>query len=66
MSIFKYICSVITAIANAIAKLFGYMADVHHDNVEKEKEKEKQKDEASQALSDACDHGTIDDLIDAT
>ena len=66
MSVFKSICNAVTAIANAIAKLFNYMTAVHHDNVEKQKEKDKQKEEASNALQDACDNGTLDDLIDAT
>lgn len=66
MSVFKYICNAIIALANAVARVFGYMIIVHCDKVEKQKEQEKRQQEASQDLQEACDNGTLDDLIDAT
>lgn len=60
------IFAVIVAVSNAIVAIFGYMLALHNTKNDKTAQKEQKKKEAEKILEDACNNGTMSDLIDAT
>lgn len=60
------ILAVLVAISNAIVAVFGYMLALHNTKNDKSTQKEEKKKEAEKQLKDACDNGTLSDLLDAT
>ena len=60
------VLAVIVAVSNEIVAIFGYMLAMHNSKNDKNAKKEEKKKEAEQKLEDACNNGTISDLIDAT
>lgn len=66
MSTSATIFAVIVAVSNAIVAVFSYVLAKHNAKNDKQKQKEEKIDAANAALKDACDNGSISDLIDAT
>lgn len=58
--------AVIVAISNAIVAVFSYLLSSHNAKHDKEAKKQEKIDEANKQLEDACNNGTLSDLIDAT
>lgn len=66
MSTSATIFAVIVAVSNAIVAIFGYMLALHNTKHDKNTEKKNDIKNAEDKLKDACDNGTISDLLDAT
>jgi len=60
------IFAVIVAISNAIVAIFGYMLALHNTKNDKKAKKDEKIAEAEKQLEDACNNGTLSDLIDAS
>ena len=56
----------IAGLAQAIVAIFTYLLAVHNTRNDKNKQKQEKIDEAKDKLKDACDNGSISDLLDAT
>lgn len=59
------ILAVIVAVSNAIVAVFGYMLAKHNTTHDKDAKKEDQLKGAEKKLEDACNNGSMSDLIDA-
>lgn len=60
------IFAVLVAVSNAIVAIFSYMLAVHNTRNDKSAKKNDKIDSAEKNLKDACDKGTISDLLDTT
>ena len=60
------VLAVIVAVSNAIVAIFSYVLAVHNSKTDKNAKKEEQQKEAEKKLEDACNNGSMSDLIDAT
>ena len=60
------IFAVIVALSNAAVAVFSYLLAKHNSKNDKAAKKEEKQKEASQKLEDACNNGSISDLIDAS
>ena len=60
------IFAVIVAVSNAIVAIFGYMLALHNTKNDKDAKNEEKMKDAEKQLEDACNNGTMSDLIDAT
>lgn len=58
--------AVIVAVSNALVALFSYMLALHNSKVDKDAQKEEKKKEAEKKLEEACDNGSMSDLLDAS
>lgn len=62
----KSIYAVVIAVANAISAVFSYILALHNSGAKEKAKKEEIIKSAEKNLEDACNGGTISDLIDAT
>lgn len=60
------ILAVIVAVSNAIVAVFSYILAVHNKKNDKQTKKEEEIKEAEKKLEDACNNGSMSNLIDAT
>lgn len=60
------VLAMIIAVSNAIVAVFTYILAVHKSNNDKDKELANKQDKANAQLKEACDNGSLSDLIDAT
>lgn len=60
------IFAVLVAVSNAIVAIFSYMLALHNTKNDKSTKKAEEQSQAEDQLEDACDNGTLSDLIDAT
>lgn len=60
------IFAVIVAVSNAIVAVFSYIIALHNTKHDKQKLKEEKKEEANKQLEEACNNGTLSDLLDAS
>lgn len=58
--------TILTVVCQAIVAVFAYLLALHNTKNDKKIKKQEKIDEAKKLVSDACDSGSIDDLIDAT
>lgn len=58
--------AVVVAVSNALVALFTYLIALHNTCNDKSAKKAKECEKAEKQLDDACDKGTLSDLIDAT
>ena len=58
--------AVLVAIGQAIAAIFAYMLAVHNSKNDKQSQKQEKIDNAKQKVDDACNNGSLSDLLDAT
>ena len=65
-SISATLFAVIIAVSNAIVAIFGYMLAKHKTKNDKDMKKSEKIENAEKKLEDACNNGSISDLIDAT
>ena len=59
------VMGVIIAVSHAIVAVFIYMLAKHKTNADKEAKKQEKIEEAKKLVEDACDNGSLSDLIDA-
>lgn len=59
------ILAVIVAVSNAIVGLFTYLLAVHNTRNDKKAQREQKIEEAKKIIDDACDNGSLSDLVDA-
>ena len=59
------IFAVIVAVSNAIVGLFTYLLAVHNTRNDKKAHQEQKIEEAKKIIDDACDNGSLSDLVDA-
>ena len=57
--------AVVVAVSNAIVAVFSYILALHNTRHDKQLTKEEKKEEAEKQLEDACNAGSMSDLIDA-
>ena len=57
--------AVVVAVSNAIVAVFSYILALHNTTHDKQLTKEEKKEEAEKQLEDACNAGSMSDLIDA-
>lgn len=60
------IFAVIVAVSNAVVAIFGYLLARHNEKNDKTAKKQQSIKDAEQKLEDACNTGTLSDLLDAT
>ena len=66
MTMTSTIFAVLVAVSNAIVAVFTYLLAKHNHKNDKELHRQEKIDDAEKQLKDACDNGTMSDLIDAT
>lgn len=66
MAISASLLTMITAVGQAIVALFSFFLAVHNTKHDKKTQTEEKIANKEKQLDNACDNGTIDDLIDAT
>ncbi len=59
------VLAVIVAVSNAIVGLFTYLLAVHNTRNDKKAQREQKIEEAKKIVDDACDNGSLSDLVDA-
>ena len=57
--------AMIVAISNALVGLFAYLLALHNTRHDKQVQKEEKIEKAKAGVDDACDKGSLSDLIDA-
>lgn len=60
------IFAVIVAVSNAVVAIFSYILALHNTKNDKDTKKDEKKQQAENQLEDACNNGSLSDLIDAT
>ena len=60
------IFAVIVALSNAVVAVFSYILARHNTKNDKQKQKEEKIEAAEKKLEDACNNGSMSDLLDAT
>lgn len=60
------IFAVIVALSNAVVAVFSYILARHNAKNDKQKQKEEKIEAAEKKLEDACNNGSMSDLLDAT
>ena len=60
------IFAVIVAVSHAVVALFSYMLAKHNTKHDKEAKRKEKQEAAEKKLEDACNNGSMSDLIDAT
>ena len=60
------IFAVIVAVSNAVVAIFSYILALHNTKNDKDTKKDQKKQQAENQLEDACNNGSLSDLIDAT
>lgn len=58
--------TVLAVIGQAIAAVFAYLLTVHNTRHDKKAQKQEKIDNAKQKVDDACNNGSLSDLLDAT
>ena len=58
--------TVLVVIGQAIAAVFAYLLAVHNNRHDKKTQKQEKIDNAKQKVDDACNNGSLSDLLDAT
>ena len=58
--------TVLAVIGQAIAAVFAYLLAVHNTRHDKKTQKQEKIDNAKQKVDDACNNGSLSDLLDAT
>lgn len=58
--------TVLAVIGQAIAAVFAYLLAVHNSRHDKKAQKQEKIDNAKQKVDDACNNGSLSDLLDAT
>lgn len=58
--------AVIVAVSNAIVAIFTYILTLHNTKNDKNLKKDEKIENAEKKLEDACNNGSMSDLIDAT
>ena len=58
--------TVLVVIGQALAAIFAYMLAVHNTKHDKQTQKQEKIENAKHKVDDACDHGSLSDLLDAT
>ena len=66
MAINATLLTVIKAICQAIVAVFSYFLAVHNTKNDKKIKIEQKTSNAKDKIDDACDEGTLGDLLDAT
>ena len=57
--------AVIVAISHAIVAVFSYFLALHNTKHDKKAKKQEKIEEAKKIVEDACDNGSLSDLLDA-
>lgn len=60
------ITTLIAAFAQAIVAVFAYLLAVHNTKNDKKTQKQEKIEQAEKKVDDACNNGSISDLLDAT
>ncbi len=60
------IFAVLVAVSNAIVAVFSYLLAHHNTKTDKQAKKDEKIKEAEKELENACDKGSLSDLLDAT
>ena len=60
------ITTLIAALAQAVVAVFAYLLAVHNQKNDKNKQKQEKIEQAEKKVDDACNNGSISDLLDAT
>lgn len=60
------ITTLIAALAQAVVAVFAYLLAVHNQKNDKNKQKQEKIGQAEKKVDDACNNGSISDLLDAT
>ena len=58
--------TVLVVLGQALAAVFAYLLAVHNSRHDNQVQKQEKIDNAKQKVDDACDHGSLSDLLDAT
>ena len=58
--------TVLAVIGQAIAAVFTYLLAVHNTRHDKKAQKQEKIDNTKQKVDDACNNGSLSDLLDAT
>ena len=66
MAVATTFTTVLAVIGQAIAAVFAYLLAVHNTRHDKKAQKQEKIDNAKQKVDDACNKGTLSDLLDAT
>lgn len=59
------IFAMIIAVSNALVGLFAYLLALHNTKHDKQNKKQEKIDDANKTIDEACDNGSLSDLIDA-
>lgn len=59
------IFAVVVAVSNALVALFTYLIALHNTRHDKQAQKAEKIEKAEKQLDNACDKGSLSDLIDA-
>ena len=66
MAVATTFTAVLAVIGQAIAAVFAYLLAVHNTRHNKKAQKQEKIDNAKQKVDDACNNGSLSDLLDAT
>lgn len=66
MAVATTFTTVLVVIGQAIAAVFAYLLTVHNTRHDKKTQKQEKIDNAKQKVDDACNNGSLSDLLDAT